>query len=146
MTLNIVEIDDTDEAFGNWVEALIDGTAKKLGCPFDPVPYNLKAVDASGRPVGGLTAHRVQGWLFIKLLGLTELSRGKGAGREMLEKAEDYARQMGLVGVYLDTFEFQAPGFYERLGYTECGRLPACRGAKQRIWLAKVFDARTARP
>lgn len=140
MTIDIVAITDKDEEFGNWVEALIDGTAEKLGYPFDPVPFNLKAVDAEGRPVGGLTAHAVQGWLFIKLLGLTEQSRGKGAGRRLLAQAEDFARQKGLFGVYLDTFEFQAPGFYEKLGYKECGRLPARDGAKQRIWLAKVFD------
>ena len=29
----------------------------------------------------------------------------------------------GCVGARLDTFEFQAPGFYEKLGYTRFGRI-----------------------
>ena len=43
-------------------------------------------------------------------------------------------------GVYLDTFTFQAPRFYESLGYVECGRLPAVRGHAQRLWFAKALD------
>jgi GNAT superfamily N-acetyltransferase len=61
------------------------------------------------------------------------------AGR-LLADAEVHARGEGLVGVYLDTYEFQAPGFYEKMGYREFGRLPAVDGHPQRIWYAKIFD------
>ena len=93
-----------------------------------------------GGLVGGLAAYEDQRWLYVKLLGVAEASRGGGIGRRLLAQAEDHARRKGLVGVYLDTFEFQAPRFYKELGYTECGRLPATGGAPQRIWFAKTFD------
>lgn len=141
MTIEITTVEAGGRDFGDTIEAIVDGTAAKLGYPFDPVPFQLQARDSDGKLVGGLTAHPVQGWLFIKLLGVTEGQRGGGTGRALLAEAEDFARQNGLVGVYLDTFEFQAPRFYETLGYTECGRLPAHRGAPQRIWFAKTFDA-----
>ncbi|MBU4531068.1 MAG: GNAT family N-acetyltransferase [Hoeflea sp.] len=141
MTIKIIDVDGSDGIFANIVETLIDATAAKLGYPFDPVPFQIKAVNADGSLAGGLVAYTVQKWLFIKLLGVTEAARGGGIGRALLARAEAHARQAGLVGVYLDTFEFQAPRFYQELGYTECGRLPAIGGAPQRIWFAKTLDA-----
>ena len=143
MTIDITADESGDAEFANTVEAIVDEPAARMGHPFEPEHLHLKAVDADGRLAGGLTAHTVQGWLFIKLLGVTEEQRGGGIGRALLARAEDFARQKGLVGVYLDTFEFQAPRFYQGLGYTECGRLPASGGAPQRIWFAKTFEAPT---
>ncbi|MEM5474174.1 GNAT family N-acetyltransferase [Hoeflea sp. AS60] len=140
MTIEMTVIEGGDEEFANTVEFMIDSVAEKLGKPFDPEPFHLRASDADGQLVGGLAAHKVQGWLFIKLLGIAEGQRGNGIGRTLLSRAESFARREGLVGVYLDTFEFQAPRFYEAQGYTECGRLPASGGAPQRIWFAKTFD------
>jgi len=141
MTIEITAVEAEGDDFANTVEAIVDGAAAKLGLPFEPEQLQLKACDADGQLTGGLTGHTVQGWLFIKLLGVAEGQRGSGTGRALLARAEDFARQKGLVGVYLDTFDFQAPRFYEGLGYSECGRLPAKRGMPQRIWFAKAFDA-----
>jgi len=140
MTIKITNVDGGDGIFANIVETLIDATASELGYPFDPVPFQIKAVDADGSLAGGLVAYSIQKWLFIKLLGVAKAERGTGIGRALLARAEDHARQTGLVGVYLDTFEFQAPRFYQELGYIECGRLPSHGGAPQRIWFAKAFD------
>ncbi|SOE09414.1 acetyltransferase (GNAT) family protein [Hoeflea halophila] len=140
MTLEITVDETGDPEFAAMIEAIVDEPAARRGHPFDPVPLHLKAVDTEGRLAGGLTAHSVQRWLFVKLLGVPEEQRGSGIGRKLLAKAEEIARQRGHVGVYLDTFEFQAPRFYESLGYEECGRLPAHGGAPQRIWFAKTFD------
>ena len=139
MSLEVTVDEIGDPEFAAIIEAIVDEPAARRGHPFDPVPLHLKVVDAGGRLAGGLTAHSVQRWLFIKLLGVTEEQRGRGIGQMLLARAEEIARQRGLVGVYLDTFEFQAPRFYESLGYEECGRLPAHGGAPQRIWFAKTF-------
>ncbi len=40
-----------------------------------------------------------------------------------MQQAEDVARQRDCTGVWLDTFAFQALGFYKRIGYTVCGEL-----------------------
>ncbi|KGF70374.1 GCN5 family acetyltransferase [Hoeflea sp. BAL378] len=139
MTITITTVESNDGAFSHAVEELIDATAAELGYPFDPVRFELKAASADLDLAGGLVGYSIQGWLYIKLLGVAETERGNGIGRALLAKAEEYARETGLVGVYLDTFEFQAPRFYKELGYTECGRLPATAGAPQRIWFAKPF-------
>jgi hypothetical protein len=38
-------------------------------------------------------------------------------------QAEGRARERGCHSAWLDTFSFQARGFYEKLGYEEFGRL-----------------------
>jgi ribosomal protein S18 acetylase RimI-like enzyme len=42
-------------------------------------------------------------------------------GRRLLRKAEEEAVTRGCLDVYLDTFDFQARGFYEKEGYEILG-------------------------
>lgn len=140
MSFEIREIDDKGGEFFATVDAILDDAALKLGLPFEPDKLNLRIDGADGQLAGGLSGYFVQGWLFVKLLAIVDGQRGSGIGRALLLRAEEITRQKGYAGVYLDTFTFQAPRFYESLGYVECGRLPAARGHAQRIWFAKVFD------
>jgi ribosomal protein S18 acetylase RimI-like enzyme len=48
--------------------------------------------------------------------------RRQGLGRELLTAVEDQARGRGCRWAKLNTWEFQAPEFYERLGYLVYGR------------------------
>jgi hypothetical protein len=75
MTIEITVDESGDAEFAATIEAIVDEPAARRGHPFDPVPLHLKAVDADGRLAGGLTAHSVQRWLFVKLLGVTEGQR-----------------------------------------------------------------------
>jgi GNAT superfamily N-acetyltransferase len=93
-----------------------------------------------GSLLGGLYGWGQLGWFFVKLLALAPGARGRGIGGQLLGEAETHARRSGLVGIYLDTYEFQAPEFYAKMGYTEFGRLPAAGGHPQRIWYAKTLD------
>jgi GNAT superfamily N-acetyltransferase len=79
--------------------------------------------DATGTIRGGLVGFLAWRWLSIDLLWVDEPLRGQGHGRALLEQAEDVARADGCVGAKLDTFEFQARPFYERLGYEVYGVL-----------------------
>ena len=77
----------------------------------------------SNKTVGGLTARIAYSRMFVELLYVPEGLRGRGFGAELIGKAEAIARDSGCTGVWLDTFSFQAPGFYAKLGYTEFGAL-----------------------
>jgi GNAT superfamily N-acetyltransferase len=76
-----------------------------------------------GKVVAGLAGETYCGWLFIKYLWVSEGLRGRGVGRELMARAEARARDRGCHSAWLDTFSFQAPGFYKKLGYEEFGRL-----------------------
>ncbi len=89
--------------------------------------------------VGGLYATDGYGWAFVKYLVLPQRYRGTGLGSRLMEEAEKIARDRGYVGIWLDTFEFQAKPFYEKLGYTVFGALEGIPGAIPRYFLKKEF-------
>jgi GNAT superfamily N-acetyltransferase len=67
--------------------------------------------------MAGLAGHTYAGWLFVQYLWVSDHLRGQGIGRELLVQAERRAQERGCHSVCLDTFSFQAPGFYRKLGY-----------------------------
>jgi GNAT superfamily N-acetyltransferase len=77
-----------------------------------------------GRVAGGLAGETYAGWLFIRYLWLEEALRRGGLGRAVIAAAEARARERGCHSAWVDTFSFQAPGFYAKQGYVEFGRLP----------------------
>ena len=54
-----------------------------------------------------------------------------------MRTAEEVARERGCAGIWLDTFSFQARGFYEKLGYTVFGRIDDYPPGQSRFWLRK---------
>ena len=80
-------------------------------------PLIIAIDDPEGRVIGGLWGRTVYDWLFVELLFVPDALRGRGVGSEVMKRAEDEALTRGCHSAWLDTFEFQARGFYERLGY-----------------------------
>jgi GNAT superfamily N-acetyltransferase len=73
--------------------------------------------------VAGLAGETYAGWLFIRYLWVGDALRRKGIGRELMAAAEARAAERGCWGAWVDTFSFQAPGFYRKLGYEPFGEL-----------------------
>lgn len=96
--------------------------------------------DQSGLVVGGILAETNAGWCFIKGLWVAEDHRRRGYGRQLLTAVEDAARARGCIGVYLDTYEFQARPFYERFGYRVFGTLHDMPPGGAKHYLAKRLD------
>jgi GNAT superfamily N-acetyltransferase len=92
-----------------------------------------------GKIVGGLAAETYFGWMFVSLLWIEAKHRRAGVGRSLIERAETEARARGVNCVYLDTFSFQAPGFYQKLGYRQFGQLDEFPKGHSRFWLTKTL-------
>ena len=82
---------------------------------YSPVNFFLR--DQGDEVMGGLLAQIWGGVLYVRILWVSEALRGRGFGRRLMEAAEQRAVERGCRHVFLDTFSFQAPGFYEKLGY-----------------------------
>jgi ribosomal protein S18 acetylase RimI-like enzyme len=80
-------------------------------------------VREKGKVVGGLVGETYWGWMYVNVLWVAAQHRGKGHGRALLQLAEAEARKRGVRNVFLDSFSFQAPKFYAKLGYREYGQL-----------------------
>ncbi len=94
-------------------------------------------VKSGRRVMGGVKGYVQWGWLFVSHLWVDEALRGRGWGSELMRAAEREGRRRGCRAVHLDTFTFQAPGFYEKLGYTPFGVLDDYPAGQKRIFLWK---------
>jgi GNAT superfamily N-acetyltransferase len=79
-------------------------------------------------------------WLWVQALAMPPALRGQGWGARLLATAETEARARGCVGVRLDTYSFQARGFYLKQGYREAGRIEDCPPGQARYTMAKRLD------
>jgi GNAT superfamily N-acetyltransferase len=111
----------------------------RIGEPGEELVHILLR-DGSGAVVGGLLGHIRWRWLYVAKLWIDEAHRGGGHGRVLMAEAESLARARQCLGSYLDTFEYQARPFYEKLGYRVFGTLEGYPPGYRQYHLAKRFD------
>ena len=82
-------------------------------------PLNLYIEDDSGEIMAGLVAETFGNWLEIEYLFVKEDLRGQGIGSQLLQQAESEAKKRNCRYVFVNTYQFQAPAFYQKQGYKE---------------------------
>ena len=108
----------------------------RLG-PKIELPVKFVVRDDTGRVVGGLLGHTKWKWMYIATLWVADSARGQGFGTKLMEAAESLARSRGCTDVSLDTFEYQARPFYEKLGYKLFGTLEGYPPGYRQFYLTK---------
>ena len=109
------------------------------------VPVHIFLRDDRGDVAGGLLGHLRWRWLYVGKLWIDAAHRGAGHGAALMAAAEAHAISRGCLGAYLDTFEYQARPFYEKLGYELFGTLDGYPPGNCQYHLAKRF-APTSHP
>ena len=87
--------------------------------PSKSEPLNIYLEDEEGNLVAGMVAETFVNWLEIEYLYVSEDLRRQGIGSKILKMAENESRNRGCKYSFVDTFNFQAPKFYEKHGYKE---------------------------
>ena len=82
-------------------------------------PLNIYLEDEKGNLVAGMVAETFGNWLEIEYLYVSDSLRDQGLGSRILEMAENESRNRGCKYSFVNTFNFQAPKFYEKHGYKE---------------------------
>ena len=108
-------------------------------------PVAILLTDDSGNDVGGLWGKIGYDWLFVELLAVPAALRGQSLGSALMHEAERIAREAECVGMWLDTFEFQARGFYGKLGFELFGTLEDHPLGARRFFLKKRFGGIASR-
>ena len=89
--------------------------------------------------VGGASGYTHWKWLFVAHLWVASPLRGGGWGRRLMQAMEAAAIRRGCRAAHLDTFSFQALGFYEKLGYQRFGTLADYPPGESRYFLYKKW-------
>lgn len=139
MDYTLALTDVADEAIRQAVLAPLAAYNIDRAGPSQGRPIAVLVKDGSDTVIGGLWGHTGYEWLFTQLLVVPEALRGRGVGSEIMRMAENEAARRGCHGAWLDTFEFQARGFYERLGYTCFGELPNYPTGFSRFFMQKAL-------
>ncbi|HEX6703338.1 MAG TPA: GNAT family N-acetyltransferase [Albitalea sp.] len=97
--------------------------------------------DERGEVVGGAWGGMVWGWLYTEMLVVPDGRRGRGLGTALMRTLEQEAVRRGCHSAWVDTFDFQAPAFYEKLGYSCFGRLDDFPIGSTRYFLRRTLVA-----
>jgi ribosomal protein S18 acetylase RimI-like enzyme len=127
-----------DETAAAIREGLIGFNRRAVGRP-DPQPFSL-AVREGETIVGGINAIVQWDVIFIEHVWVSDGLRGRGLGRDLMARAEAEGVRLGAVKAILDTNDWQAPGFYAKLGYTPFGTYRYDAESKECILLVKPLE------
>jgi GNAT superfamily N-acetyltransferase len=101
----------------------------------------LTVRDRNKRLLGGLILQSYWKESYVELLWLSARARRLGLGRRLMQEAERRARRRGSLLIHLNTYSFQAPGFYEKLGFRRLGGMSGSPAGESRHFYAKRLRA-----
>jgi GNAT superfamily N-acetyltransferase len=135
-----IETDTADE-LRTAVQSGLSAYNVQFAGPMDNTVLTIGARDADKKIIGGLVADLQPGWkwMYVRRLWVDESHRRAGIGRRLLEAAEREAHERGCLHVAVDTFEFQARGFYEKQGYRIYAVLEDYPVGHRKFMLRKTF-------
>lgn len=84
-------------------------------------PIEIIARNDANEIIGGLYGRSIWGTLEVKTIVVKLEDRNAGIGRILMQEAELEAKRRNCRFISLDTFSFQAPEFYEGLGFEKIG-------------------------
>jgi GNAT superfamily N-acetyltransferase len=123
MTYTIAHAANPGEAYSAiWAPLLAFNQTVASGAEGTPFALTLRN-ESDTEVAGGLWGLTLWGSFYIGLVIVPEEARGQGLGRELMRQAEIEALKQNCRHLWLDTYAFQARGFYERLGFEVFGEL-----------------------
>ncbi|WP_419419925.1 GNAT family N-acetyltransferase [Legionella sp. D16C41] len=113
----------------------VSDTAKKIGTslrkfnesqigPFAFKPFTIYLTNDQNDIIAGIKGEIFEKVCMVQMAWVQELERKKGLGRKLFMKLEEVARTYHCEFIQLDTAEFQAKPFYEKLGFVVVATLP----------------------
>lgn len=120
-----VEVTDTinQESYNRVVELLVEYNLSNTQQFKNEInkPLEIIARNDNGEIIGGLYGRSIWGTLEIKTFVVKTENRNGGIGRKLIIEAENEAKNRNCRFISLDTFSFQTPAFYEKLGFEKIG-------------------------
>lgn len=90
------------------------------------VKNNNFLVFDNNKLIGGAIGFVEYNWYFLDLLYVNEEYRKRNIGTNLIKKIEEFAKKEHLTGIRMETWDFQAKGFYEKNGYSVFAEIKDC--------------------
>jgi GNAT superfamily N-acetyltransferase len=132
----VVERSDPGAVSRELWKGLVKFNREQAG-PLDYTRTVLSVRNGKGRMLGGLILQSYWRESYIELLWLSARARGTGSGSRLIKEAERHARRRGSRLIHVNTYSFQAPGFYEKQGYRRFGAISGSPPGKSRYFYVK---------
>ena len=102
-------------------------------------PLTVTARGQNNELLGGVSGRTIYNQFLVGVVWVDEKTRGTGLGRELMELAEAEAIERGCLASQVDTLSFQAPDFYQKLGYHVVGAITGINESPDRYFLLKKY-------
>ena len=116
MTIEQINIDDAK--VGDFIGSAFSEFAVKKDIVLNFEEYCYIAKNDSGEIIGAINGRAYYNEVHIADLIVAEAYRGENVGTELVRTVEKAYSNRGYEKITLTTFGFQAPGFYQKLGYS----------------------------
>lgn len=96
--------------------------------------------DDDGKIVGLTNGYTWAGVSEIRQMWVDPAFRGRGYGGALLDAMVTEAKRRGVSRVWVASYDFQAPGMYERAGFKRMAEFADWPQGRVNVILCKVFD------
>ncbi|MFX0055072.1 MAG: GNAT family N-acetyltransferase [Promethearchaeota archaeon] len=115
----IVASDPTEEEVKRFKQGLESYNMEKTNGEYNsPQPWhNLVLKDEKGNVIGGISTSTLYWTQYLEVLWVDENYRGLGYGKDLVIESQRLAKDIGCISSHVYTFSWQAPEFYQAVGY-----------------------------
>ncbi|MPY22746.1 GNAT family N-acetyltransferase [Shewanella psychropiezotolerans] len=137
--MKIEVINEEDSAvFDELVAGVREHKYENMG-PEETLPLSVVARDEDNELIGGVSGQTIYRNFLIDVVWVDKKTRGTGLGRRLMELAEVEAKKRGCLTAQLDTLSYQAPVFYQKMGFEIVGTVPEFPGSPARYFMLKNY-------
>ncbi|QMT60331.1 N-acetyltransferase [Legionella sp. PC997] len=123
-SLNIIIDFKENEAISKIINENLKKYNESIIGKYEAKPFIIYVQNDSSEICGGIKGDVFGPLCRVFTVWVHEEYRRKGLGRDLFATLETFAKENNCTMIQLDTAEFQAKGFYEKLGYQVIATLP----------------------
>lgn len=112
----IIEKVESNEKLNKFVDDEFARYEKQNEVHYNHIPFSFIAKE-NDEIMGVVAGHTCFFEVYISDLAVREKDRGKNIGSQLIQAVEEYYTGHGFENINLCTYGFQAPEFYEKLGF-----------------------------
>jgi GNAT superfamily N-acetyltransferase len=118
---------------------LHQAVVQHVGDGYKGTRIRLVIKNPEGELIGGLSAWTTLQNLIFDAIWIEQEYRGRGLGTKLMLEMEKIARKNGCIASQASCFSFQAPGFFEKMGYKTLGISDGYPSPNREFYLVKKY-------